>query len=387
MKARLTPAGIGTLMAGLLLGTAGWVLGYLELSVLAVAALVAVALAVAFVSAPVRLTVERHVDPPQVARGDLALGRVDVRNVGRRQAPPVVATDQVGPQELVVSLRRLAPGARSSATYRLPTDRRGVITVGPLRVERRDPLGLARATVARGGTSTFVVHPRVVPLTGLLAGRSRSFEGPTAQRAPRGTVTFHSLREYVVGDDLRHVHWRSTARTGTMMVKEHVDTSRPETVVVLDTRPTSYDTEGLAFEEAVDVVASLAVECARYGFPLRIVTTDGLRIGGARPARDPGPLLGQLAVVQLGQGGLLSATCAALTRERAGDTAIVVTGAPGLDDLAAVGGLRRRFDRVALVALRSDASGPPTPRLPGVATLDAPDAPAFAAAWSRVVGV
>ena len=386
MRAGLTRSGLAVLLAGPVLGAGGWALGYPELAVLAVAAVASVALAVATVCVPPRLWVDRHVEPARVSRGDLALGLVEVRNLGRRPAPASVATDVVGAMEVAVHLPRLAGGARRTTTYRLPTVRRGVIPVGPLRVERRDPLGLARATLARGRTSTFVVHPRVLPLAGLLAGRSRSLDGPTAQRAPRGTVTFHALREYVVGDDLRHVHWRSTARTGTLMVKEHVDTSRPETVLVLDTRPSSYAEDALDFEEAVDVVASLAVACTAVGFPVRILTTDGLRLGGRQPARDPGPLLDRLAVVALAAGGSLATTCAALGRERAGDTTVVVTGVAGAEDLRAVGALRRRFDRVALVSLRADAATAPTPRLQGIATVDAADAPAFASVWSTVVG-
>ena len=386
MKARPTSSGIGALAAGLLLAVAGWALGYAELAIVAVALLAAVALALAVVLAPPHLAVERHVDPPSVPRGGVALGLVEVRNIGQRPAPAVVATDRVGGLDVAVALRRLAAGGRSVTTYRLPTEKRGVVTVGPLRVERRDPLSLAAATVARGGTTTFVVHPRVLPLSGLLAGRSRSLEGPTAQQAPRGTVTFHALREYVVGDDLRHVHWRSTARTGTMMVKEHVDTSRPETVLVLDTRPAIYDADGLCFEEAVDVVASLAVASTKVGFPVRIVTTDGVRLGGPRAARNSVPLLGQLAVIAMTDVGSLSATCAALKRQRAGDTAVVVTGTVGRSDLPAIGALRRRFDHVALVSLRSDPSTPATQRLPGVATIDAGDASAFVSAWARVVG-
>jgi len=373
-------------VAAVVLGAAGWILGYAELTVLATAAAVTLVLALAAVSVAPRIEVERLVEPARVPRGTLALGRVEIFNTGRRPASAVKATDRVGVVDVAVTLPRLAGGGRRVTTYRMPTLKRGIVTVGPLRIERRDPLGLALAVAVRGGTCRFVVHPRVLPLAGLLAGRSRSLDGPTAQRAPRGTVTFHALREYVMGDDLRHVHWRSTARTGTLMVKEYIDTSRPQTVLVLDTRPGSYDDEGMAFEEAVDVVASLAVACAQVGFPVRIVTTDGLRLGGERPARDPGPLLDRLAGVRLRDSGSLANTAAALTRDRAGDTVVVVTGVAGPVDLRSVGGLRRRFEQVALVSLRHDASTPPTPRLQGVVTVDADSAPGFAAAWSRVVG-
>ena len=75
--------------------------------------------------------------------------------------------------------------------------------------------------------------------------------------APEGTIAFQGLRPYVVGDDLRMVHWRTTARTGTLMVKKHVDTNRPQVVVLLDDRAGSYPANRW-FEEAVEVAASLA---------------------------------------------------------------------------------------------------------------------------------
>lgn len=384
-RPRLTAGGWAAVVASVLLLGLGAVLGYIELTILGVALLAALVLALGLVVVPSTLEVDRHVEPSRVARGDLALGLVHVVNPGRRPAPALLATDRVGGLPVEVALPRLAGGARRTTTYRLPTGRRGIVAVGPLLVEQVDPLGLVRAASPRGQTTSFVVHPRVLPLVGVLAGRSRSLEGPTSDTAPRGTVTFHALREYVVGDDLRHVHWRSTARTGTMMVKEHVDTSQPETVVVLDSQPGRWDETGDAFEEAVDVVASLAVACVRLGFPIRIVTTDGGRVGGRRSIRDAGPLLDHLAVVERRGGAGLPTTCAGLVRERAGDSAIVVTGTATQEDLRAIGALRRRFQQVALVSLRPDAVAVPTLRLTGVTTVDADTAEAFAVGWARAL--
>ena len=92
-------------------------------------------------------------------------------------------------------------------------------------------------TLARtyGGTATVWVHPRIHLLRAVPAGMARSLDG-RIDKVPHGTITFDSLREYVVGDELRRVHWRSSAKVGELMVREQLDTSEPTIVVLLDDR-------------------------------------------------------------------------------------------------------------------------------------------------------
>ena len=132
-----------------------------------------------------------------------------------------------------------SPGSiRAAAVGHLPapTARRGVVAVGPLSLGRSDAARPGRGSSRTTATSSPCGSTRgcttIVPLP---ASMTRSLEGPTSDTAPSGTVTFHALREYVLGDDLRHVHWRSSAHTGELMVKHYVDTSLPDTTVVLDT--------------------------------------------------------------------------------------------------------------------------------------------------------
>ena len=111
--------------------------------------------------------------------------------------------------------------------------------VGPLRVTRHDPLGLVAVARGHGETVRVWVHPRIHPLTAVPAGVARSLDG-RVDRVPHGSITFDTLREYVIGDELRHVHWRTSARVGELMVREHLDTSLPRMVVLLDDRSESY---------------------------------------------------------------------------------------------------------------------------------------------------
>ena len=109
------------------------------------------------------------------------------------------------------------------------------------------------------------MRPRRHPLGLLPSGRLRDLEGPTRE-VSKGTASFHQLREYVPGDDMRHIHWRTSARTGTLMVKQLVDTTRPEIVVIVDNRLSAVDADD--FEEVVEVAASILAGGRGRGLPV-----------------------------------------------------------------------------------------------------------------------
>ena len=91
-------------------------------------------------------------------------------------------------------------------------------------------------------------------------------------------MVFHTLREYVPGDDLRHVHWKSSARTGSLMVRQYVDTDIPELTVVLDVARTAYDPDGDGFEAACEAAASIIEAFHRQGFSVRLMTSGGTSV-------------------------------------------------------------------------------------------------------------
>ena len=201
-------------------------------------------------------------------------------------------------------------------------------------------------------------------------------------------MTFHALREYVMGDDLRHVHWRTTARTGTLMVRQLVDSSLPVSTVVLDTRSASYPDEVAArqdataerdFDLAVDAVATVGASMASAGFPVTLLTTDGTR-HESRSARTAGTLLDLLAVLETHQEGDLAATVESARRVAAGGSLTVVTGPAAALPGETLAACRRRFDRtVVIVAGRGTL---PAPVLP-VTVIRAASAEDVAAAWRR----
>ncbi|MQY09575.1 DUF58 domain-containing protein [Actinomadura macrotermitis] len=368
-----TPLGRGIAAASVVLYALGWWLGYPEPAMLAVAGLLAVVAALLWTLPAPRLEIRREIAPRKVARGEPAAGVLHVVNAGRGLRGGLVAHDAAGPETVAVRVPRLRAGGRRTVSYRLPTGRRGEIAVGPLRLVRADPLGLARRVRAYGAPQTLLVRPRTVALSVLPSGRAHHLEGPTSDRSPAGTATFHALREYVIGDELRHIHWKSSARTGTLMVRRLVDASLPTTTVLLEARPDAWrDPDD--FELAVDAAASVAVAAARASFPVRVLTGTGEVAATRGGPEDAEVLLDRLTRVgrEPGPASLLDA----LRRVRPGGSLVVI-----LQDGAESGrvaAVRARFDRVVVVRVRPDG---PAPAPPGVPVAEIADLEELAAAW------
>ncbi|ADU09655.1 protein of unknown function DUF58 [Micromonospora sp. L5] len=379
----ITARGIGLLVAALVLLGVGFRYAYPELTVLGAAAAVAVGYAVVNAAWRPRLSVQRRADPDRVARGEPAAMELTVRNTGRLRAANLVAEDRCTGALVPVPLLRLRPGRDTVVRYDVPTHRRGVVPVGPLRVVRRDPLGLVALARGYGGTVPVWVHPRIHPLSAVPTGAGRSLDGRT-DSVPHGSITFDSLREYVVGDELRRVHWRTSARVGELMVRENVDTSLPRLVVVLDNRASAHPDRagGVAesFESACEAAASVVAAAVREDLPVQMLLVVPAEV---EPAGAAGPL-DRLAAVELADAGpdVLPAATGRLRRDRLGDTLVFLTGPGGRDDLGHVGALRGAYPSVVVGMFGAD--GPTAAGAAGLTVLDAADGAAFAAEWDGV---
>lgn len=257
------------LAAGAALVAAGLAAGYRELVLVGLGAAGGTVLARLWVGAPPLLAVARTVAPQRVSRDARCLATVTLRSTGPGRPGPgrrtLAVTEQVhgpaGPQSLRLTAQVRADRP-ARLRYPLPTDRRGVLTVGPLLVGRRDPLGLCASQRRLADPVQVLVRPRWWRLAGIPLGTVPSLDG-LLDRAQHGSIAFHALREYRPGDELRRVHWRTSARLGTLMVREHLDTALPRLTVLLDDRAESYRDDPEAFEEALEAAASVLVAADR----------------------------------------------------------------------------------------------------------------------------
>ncbi len=345
----LTRSGWGAIALAIASFGIGRVFGILELYVLGVGILSALAVAVATMLArPPRLVTRRVVAPSTVQAGEPARVDLQVANVGTRRSPVLQLWEPVGDEGgATMNLAPLRPRERSTAAYRLPTAVRGVVQVGPMRARRRDVLGLTARTFVLPGSSELLVLPRHVPAHIPLGGSSGRLGDHLRMRAHgQSGSEFHSLREYVVGDDLRRISWKASARANELVVKETALEGLRRCTVVLDTTAQDGAQDGAAFERAVSAAASLVAGAAAAGLTTRLIAPDvdlrgpevasvALRwLATARPGEGTG---GPLPPLTSGEGmGLLivvapsaDSPCAASVRAAAGpdDTLIVVATA------------------------------------------------------------
>ena len=373
----MTPVGIGTALIGAALTALGWAARWPALVVLGVGMLVLTLGSLAHVLRRPRIALDRAVEPPRVEKGTPAIAVVQATNLTRRTLAPLAIEQRLGDTSVRALLPRLRGGEQGLRAYRLPTSGRGIYEIGPVEVPKADPFGLCRTVQRMGAPQRIAVHPRVLDLHPLPTGVSRHLEGPTSDASPQGTTTFHRLREYVIGDDLRTVHWPSTARAGKLVVRHNVDTSQPYTVVLTDLTPERYSAE--TFEEAIDVSASLVVSMAAGKAPVQLRLTNGDRLGGAAE-RDPTPLVDYLTDVRPDPAGSLEAQLDRLRRDREGTALVVVTGRLKLEELPKIASLRRRFDRVVVTTIVERPE--PMPVNPGLTVVAAESAAELARAWN-----
>lgn len=408
----LTPTGRGVLGGSVVLYAAGVVLGYDQLVAVGGGGLLALGLAVVLVARRPRVRIDRRAEPDRVVVGGVAQALVLVTNRGRVPSPRFNAVDRVGPGRVAVPVPAIAAGATVRRPYLIPAERRGRIRLGPVVVTRLDPLGLVRRHQPHAADQHLWVHPRRHAAAPVPTGLDVELEGAPVEGAPRGAVTFASLREYVPGDDVRQIHWRSTARTGILMVRDHVDTSQPRTTVALDPRAERWT--AASFEDGVEVVASVALAAERAGHPAVFVAQEpeperrppaivralgrngskasagpapalaGWGLRPDEPAEQPRSVLDRLCLVEpLAEGGVRVLDRLELVPP--GGALVFVTGTPDGPTLRRVSGLRRRFSLVVLVQIAPDTA-PQMERRSGLLVLSAGSGLAAITLWNRTVG-
>ncbi len=279
----------------------GRLFGILELFVIGTGLLVAVISAVLVVRLRrPEISIGRWVHPSVLTVGDT--GRVDlgVRNDSPYRSPRIDLAEPVGPINTArMTLAPLLPGDQVTAGYRIPAARRGVLTLGPLEIERRDQLGLAVAWTIGAGATDVMVAPRTVELSMPALGHGVLGRHLMAQAQRLGPGEFHALRDYIDGDEPRSIHWKASARSEELKVREHTAEGVRRCIVVLDRSEAAYDLDADedVFERAIVAAGSLVQAGDRTGLTTRFVTGGGIDLRGPEVATQT---LRVLAPLQLG---------------------------------------------------------------------------------------
>ncbi len=333
----------------------GRILGLVDLYVVGIAGVILLGAAVLWVRAhPIEIEATRRLRPSRTPAG----GSVDVElclsNASKRRSPVIEARDPLDGERVVARLlvAPLAPGEVCRTSYEVTADRRGVFGVGPLEIFLRDPFGLAARTSKQGSAATLTVLPRVETVPPL----PRSPSGPTEgglQRPPfpgQSGEDFHSLRPYAPGDDLRRVHWTSTARSGQVMIRQDDHPALDRSTVVLDLRMTDPE----SFEAAVSAAASVA--SAAGAMLVRLVDTGGRDSGYSAGRVHSDLILDSLAAAKGAapdDGAGAVSRVLGLLRVVPGAGALVVVTSVGLGatEMRNLGGLTPRFAPVVVMVV------------------------------------
>jgi uncharacterized protein (DUF58 family) len=319
----LTRQGIGALAAGAASLIIARVFAVLELFIIGAAFFVAPLLALLFVVVRrPRVEAVRWIHPSILVAGDT--GRVDlhIQHLGRARSTAFELSETVrrsgAPEhEARLPVGSLAARARSSTGYQLPTSIRGIVELGPLTVETHDPLGMAGTSTVVVGVDEVAVAPRANLLEMPQLGQGMLGNHLLNKARRLGPGEFHGLREYVDGDELRSIHWKASARSQDLLVKEHTVEGLKRCTVVLDSLVGSY-VDDASFERSITAAASLVHSADRAGLTTRFVTGGGVDLRGPDVAvntlrvlariqpstdamgvlgRDPGEGLGLLIVI------------------------------------------------------------------------------------------
>ena len=365
----LTTRGRCLLAAGLALALCAVVLGQRDLLRAAVFLVALPLAALAVVSrSRYRLACVRSLAPPRVEAGHPSTVELRLDNVSRLPSGVLLMEDALpytlGGRPRFV-LDKVEPRGVRQVTYPVRSDVRGRYRVGPLSVRLTDPFGLCELARSFASSDELVVTPVLFPLPAVRLGGDWTGGGDAASRSVAVSGSDDAAtREYRHGDDLRKVHWKSTARTGELMVRREEQPFQSRATLLLDGRVEAHrgDGPGSSFEYAVSAVGSIGVTLARAGFALSMLRDGGEAVAPPGVPLTEGLLLDELAVVRTSNRRSLGGAVEVLRSGGLGGVLVTVLGALDVDEAERLARLRTGSAVCVAVVLDTDSWAPLSPR-------------------------
>ncbi|MFJ4045622.1 DUF58 domain-containing protein [Microbacterium sp. NPDC089987] len=370
LRETVTAAGMLVAVALALGALAGLLMGWIEGWAVATIALVLLIACVPFVLGAHDYRIDLSLGRDRVVAGTDIEAVLDVRNSGTRLALPGVVDVPVGEGLVEAHVPLLRAGAHHREQLTIAARRRGVIDVGPMTITRGDPIGILRREMRWPDVQRIHVHPVTTRLPSTSAGLIRDLEGTPSTTLVDADLSFHAVREYVVGDSQRHVHWKSTAKTGRLMVRQYEESRHARIAVILDLDVESYESDD-EFENTVSAAASLALQGVRDGRDVLFSVSDEI------PEHSRSEVLAIRTLPTITSKALLDATSTIDASERTmrleAVTALTVQSYPDLSIGFLLTGSRMPLERlrhaavklpaaVEAVAVRSEMGAQPTLR-------------------------
>ncbi|MET1018021.1 MAG: DUF58 domain-containing protein [Leifsonia flava] len=331
----VSPAGLVLAIAvigGVIAGVGfGWVEAWV---VAAIAALLLLA-CIPFLLGAHDYRLELVLDRDRVVAGSTVGGHLDLVNRGERASLPGVVDIPVGRGLVEVHVPLLRAGAQHRENLTIGAERRGVIDVGPMTISRGDPLGILHRDMSWPDVQRVYVHPVTVAIPSTSAGLIRDLEGTPTSDLTDSDLSFHAVRDYVAGDSQRHVHWKATARTGKLMVRQFEESRHARIAILLDLDIAEFESDD-EFEMAVSAASSLGLNGVREGrdvlvavsAPIPEFSRDAVMSINTVPTQTPKAMLDGMAAIESRANVMRLEAVTALTAQSFPDLSIafLVTG-------------------------------------------------------------
>lgn len=358
------PTSRGWLVAGtgIALVIAGVAFGALALQQVGIALIVLLLIAIGVVRlGKHELSITRAVVPERARSEQDVTVTLSLHNSGAGAAPLLLIEDRL-PGGLAgrsrFTLNGIEPDGRRDVSYTVRPHRRGRYEIGPLRLKMVDPFGLAQITSEATAAHTFLVHPRVEPLTLPRDAGDRRSVSTSALRQPTGArgEDFYALREYVRGDDLRKVHWPSTARRGKVMIRQEETPWHTRATIVVDDREGAHGGRGdqSSLERAVEAAAAVLYLYHGAGYGFRLAGAHHPGFSSSRGTAHLHRCLDLLATMSTqghhGDNMLLARLAELEARGASEETLVLVTGTLDVASAVAIGRLHRIYKQIAVVS-------------------------------------
>ena len=319
---------VAVLIVALPLGVS---LRWIEFSVAGWISLVLLVIAVPFLFGGRSYSVSFALATDRVVAGTDAQASVSATNISSRLQLPGRIDIPVGQGLVDLGLPFMRPGQVFEEVVTIPAQRRGVLDVGPVTTVRTDPVGLLRNEMHWADVKRLFIHPVTVSVPSTSTGFIRDLEGNPTSILTNSDISFHAIREYQPGDSVRHVHWKSTAKTGRLMIRQFEETRRSRMVLALAINPQEYSSAD-EFELAVSSLGSLGVRAIRDGREVTVLTSADIPVGAKRSVRSirslssqsPSRLLDDLSQIDMTPNAMTLEGVCSLTSRVVNDMSVVV---------------------------------------------------------------
>ena len=271
-----------------------------------------------------RARISRRLGSAAVHDGDTVQVTLSVRNASRRKISNISLIDEVvslGAARFEIA--EVEGESTVTASYRVMCRPRGVYQVGPARGRSSDPLRIAEMATPDGPVDSLIVFPKVEVLKGfpVVRGQDPTLAAARPEHAQRGGEDFYTLREYQRGDDLRRVHWPTSAKTDQLMIRQLETPWQSRALVLLDVRAEVYESTQ-AFETAVSGAATVITHLVGAGFDADLWAGSPETID----ASSYGAAMEKLALVQPDPSINLNAVGSKIRQKGGGGALVLVTG-------------------------------------------------------------